>query len=737
MPKENEKEKNLTLLEKDLSVISAVNNPKLSPYLDIFSHYPDNISIQGLGILAGFFKISDLRDESAYIVNFISSVVKKEYYVNPKRTIESSFDSALRKVNLALSEIAKEGNVNWIGKIDGVVCILEKNNLHFSVCGKGKVLLLRNELLTEISKDMALDDLEPNPLKTFVNVSSGRLEKEDKIIICQDDIFKVFSENEIKKGALRFPREKFVQFLKTALTNKLEIVGTIVADIFEKDIVASVIPEPQPETYNAFSKKSFEKKRPAPLALKDLLEEEEKREYTDGKTGHIYIQEEAEGVKKEKTFNIYWFLFKEKAADVYYWIKNKTKRESSFLKRSTARAWDELISKMKNWRDENKQKRLQKIKFEAENKNKQALPAKKKIPFWRTPGDDVEAAEIMAKPVETQEKIPSEKLLFIKKFVPNLEKIKLLFSSLSKKQKIYSLSIIAFIIIVPFVFIRIQDAVKTKNIPPPAEEKIPSTKELLSSEKNIIFLDTAGKVFDIQNPKSIMILNGKIIAMGDSQTITQDSSGNIKEISWDQNYGAIKETAPMKDLNLALAYTDQNKVISFLSATSQFTDNVIAIPENAKITGLGTYLTYAYFLDSQNNQIYRYPRATGGFGDKTNWLKDNLSLSNSCCMAVDENVYFINDSKVIKLFKGQNQNLNLEQTVNSFAPDKIYTNSDTQNIYVLDKSHGRIISYAKDGSLLKQYFYEDIKNSIDFSVDEKNNKVYFLTSKELDSFNLE
>jgi hypothetical protein len=774
MPKANEKEKSFTILEKDLNVISVLNNPKLSPFLDIFRHYPENISLQNLGILTGFFRIKDFQEESAYIVNFLSSVLKKEYYANSKKSIESSFDCALRKVNLALSEIAKEGNINWIGEIDGIVCVLEKNNLHFSVCGKAKVFLFRNQQLSEISADMASEEIEPNPLKTFVNVSSGRLEKGDKLIICDDDIFKVFSQEEIKKGANRFPREKFIQFIKTALTNKLDIVGAIVVDIFEKKEEKKIAQEDHSEVYNVFSKKVFEEKKPAPRGLNEILRQEENNNYTDEKTGHIYIQEGNEEIKKESNFNLFWLSFKENLGDAFYWIKDKTRKRMSLVGRSIAKANRDLATNAKLKLEERRKIRLEKKeeaeKLAAASAAAKAMADKKAIADEKALADEKERAalasanativkkEEIAIPAfnepflarlakrkaelerqETEEKTQDKKAIFatFKRIIPDFGKIKELFASFSNKQKLYAGIIIFLILFVPFVFLKLQSAMKAKPVPPQAEQKVPDARELFSKEKNIVFLDNLEKLSDLQNPKGLMFLNEKIIAVNDSKLISRDLSGDIKEISWPENYGKIKDSDPMKDLNLGLFYTDQNKVISYLSATAQLKENNISIPANSKISSLATYLTYAYLLDSESSQIYRYPRAEGGFGEKTNWLKDSIDLSSACCMAIDENVYLINSGLVIKLFKGQKQELNLEPTINPFTPEEIFTDSDTQNLYVLDKENGRIIKYGKDGELLGQYLHEDIKKSTGLAVDEKNGKAYLIASEGLFSINLE
>jgi hypothetical protein len=114
-------------LEKTISPVLVVNNSSLKPYVELFEYSPENIYQQPLGSLVGFFEIKEYSQDSAYIVNFLTSVLKKEYYINPKRPVTESLDSALHKVNLALSELAKQGNVEWLGKLNAAICVLEKN----------------------------------------------------------------------------------------------------------------------------------------------------------------------------------------------------------------------------------------------------------------------------------------------------------------------------------------------------------------------------------------------------------------------------------------------------------------------------------------------------------------------------------------------------------------------------------------------------------------------------------
>src|SRR6266568_3731172 len=80
-------------LEKKISPVLVVNNSSLKPYVELFDYAPENIYQQPLGSLVGFFEVKEYSDDSAYVVNFLTSVLKKEYYINPRRPVTESLDS--------------------------------------------------------------------------------------------------------------------------------------------------------------------------------------------------------------------------------------------------------------------------------------------------------------------------------------------------------------------------------------------------------------------------------------------------------------------------------------------------------------------------------------------------------------------------------------------------------------------------------------------------------------------
>ena len=178
--------------------------------------------------------------------------------------------------------------------------------MHLTQTGNTSALLLRKGYLTNISEDLSPDTLESNPLKTFINISSGKLENHDKLIILTDNILNILDLEEIKNNALNFSEKDFIQFLRTVLVNKLEKAAALIADIKEKEEILLPVSK-KSEKLNAFSSSAFSK----PSLKREPSLESNAQETTDQflpaqetpKVGHIYIKEDPEPKKFKKTFS--------------------------------------------------------------------------------------------------------------------------------------------------------------------------------------------------------------------------------------------------------------------------------------------------------------------------------------------------------------------------------------------------------------------------------------------------
>lgn len=721
-------DKKLTYLDPIFSEVLVCKNKSLRPQIEIMIQEPENVSQEGLGTILGIFEITDDSEDSSYIVNYLISVIKKEYLSKPKRGPIESLEAALNKANLALSKLAEHENINWIGKFNAICAVFERGNFYFSKAGETAVLLLRSHALTDISRDMTPADTA-NPLKTFIDIVSGRLEEGDKIVLTTDEIFNIFSPEEIKRSALKFSPEEFMQFLQTALINELDRAVVLVADVRQKEIQEIAYIPPKTEI-NAFSQSAFERE-PHPETIQREKETEELKKllrqedggFIDKKTGHIYIKEDSYQYQEQSTIGGFFSSFHGKVVIATRYIKPSGLL--SILKLP--------FRKWKEYRNSGKEAGLEVIKPEPnvqQETTESFSPPKQKWEFLEKIGGVV---------------------LFLLKKIKNLffflisasakaltwffSKIKHLWLQMNRQQKIYTVIILLAIFAISYIFLTSK---KPAEIAREAiQESVPATPnydELRGDAKEIanlaeVYSSTEGGILHATIVKDrVIIVKSKGVVDAQSQ----------EAFPLPDNFQSPKLITKMDDLRLIFLLNSENKLTSFSPVSKKFQDNTLTIPDGAEIKNLGTYLTYLYAVDGKNNQIYRYPRAVGGFGDKADWLKDSADLSGTSSMAISENLYTTNKKEIQKFFRGKKQDFSIKNPAGkTIIPDEIYTIGGNDNLFVLDKTNMLVLKLDKDGNILAKFFSPEIKNATSFAISEQENKAILSTENKVLAGDLE
>ncbi len=773
-----------------ISEILVVNNKKLTPYIELANFSYQNIDQAHLGTLLGIFEIKDTSADSAYIVNFLASVAKKTYFSGNKKTATENFENTLSRINLSLSEIAKHGNVNWIGKLDAVLCSVSDDKINFTVSGDAKILLLRDNKLVEISNGLSSRDEAGNPLKTFTDIASGKLKDGDKLILTTDDISHIFNLSDLEKYALSFSAGKFARFLKTALLNELEIAGTIIFDAVEKITTPSkkIVPRGDDELteINAFSNKTFEEKNKRKSSSTNKKSpQKNKEDFEEKKSGHIYLKDSGENDTTDENdrFKEWLIIFQEKLFEFNYWLKDRYLNKGIYKIKKHLSVWNKKIinRKLSFFSSKNapvsppKYQRKNKIKFtsniiknisfsEKINSLKKDLPKKKSIlspapqELKKKSSKDSKIAitDTKNKNTDIKSKMPFNfslfkskfkatvqkvnfskfhfnnfrKYPFVKKILPSWQNMRKFFREMTIKQRLASILIVIIIFIAPLIFFKIsqkQSLQKSNSlneksfnnetsINPNSDNHQKVTLLLKSDGENVGVFSFGGAIFTIKKNKLIKLSNNK-----------------QEKFLFPEYFGEAKLYSFMSDLNLLFLIDNNNKLISFSPVSKKFKESKINIPAGADIKAVGTYLTYIYLADASTNQIYRYPRADGGFGDKTDWLKErNINLNDTLSMAIDGNIYLLQkNNKIIKLEKGRFQDFPAKIDSNSKI-SKIFTSDDFSDIYLLDNLNGEIIALNKaNPSQIKSASNEIITSAKNFTPDKKHQKIYIVNDNSL------
>ena len=98
-------------------------------------------------------------------------------------------------------------------------------------------------------------------------------------------------------------------------------------------------------------------------------------------------------------------------------------------------------------------------------------------------------------------------------------------------------------------------------------------------------------------------------------------------------------------------------------------------------------------------------------------------------MTIDTSVWILmNDATILKFTRGKPDSF----TVNGLdeplsQPLLIFTNTDTDNLYVLDRGNSRIAVLNKNGDYQSQYKANILKDAIDFDIVESSKKIFILS----------
>jgi hypothetical protein len=759
MPKKITPKKNF-FLEASFEEILVCKKKALKPYMEIFVEEPENISQKNLGIIAGIFQINDESEDSSYIVNYLVSVIKKEYYSKTKRGPIESFEASLHKANLALAKLAEHGNVNWLGKINAIFLVIEKNNIHLSKAGEINALLLRGKIFTDISEDDS-KDRDLNPLKTFTDVLSGRIEKNDRFIITTADIFDIFSFEELKRSALKFSSTELIQFLKTALINELEKSAVLIVEIREKEKMEEMVTKKK-SGINAFSQAAFSKISPRKSidpqekeTIVSEIKEELKKDFVDEKNGHIYIkgdsgEKEASSIGiflknvQEKKFNLH-SLFLEKIKKIKIPVLSPREIMKNFQKTKTPEKINpeikeekvETISKNQKNKINEFYNNLLKPKF-----IKIYIFSKKSILIFiyfliKKSKLFYEKSKKFLKSLKNKNELEKkEETLSIKpsfNLIPKFSRMKNIFLKLDYSQKLYATLLIILLLVVPYLIVKFQN--KKIEDHPVAEEIVNIEEETILEENDLIKIDDLTEIFSGENTLGIINLKNTFFAIEKKRLVNLE---NEKTYIVPENFGEIKLFCEMDDLNLIFIMNGNNKLLSWSPISEKFQENNLDTSEISEVSEIRTYLTYLYILDKKNNQIYRYPRITDGFENKISWLKESIDLSKVSDIAIGENIFLLNNGKIESFLKGKKESFGIEENERNIEIKKIFTKRNSSSIYILDTNGFQIIKIDLNGKIISQFKNQDISQKTkDFSVDEENFKIYILNENKIKFFDIE
>lgn len=178
--------------------------------------------------------------------------------------------------------------------------------------------------------------------------------------------------------------------------------------------------------------------------------------------------------------------------------------------------------------------------------------------------------------------------------------------------------------------------------------------------------------------------------------------------------------------------TSGGKLLSF-----DISKNVVSTLTNTdgswkSATALSTYSSNIYLLDSTVGTVWKYALSSGSYSTASDYTDTRtVSLKDARDIAIDGNIFVLKaDGTIVKFVKGAYQSdfvvRNIPAPQNTIGtPDQIFTSDTTNSLFVLDKKNNRIIKFDKSGEFNTQYVFDGVKLD-SFVVDAKLQKIWGL-----------
>lgn len=738
------------------------------PYIIAFHYTSDNVAGRPLGTLFGFFEVEVHDEDAAYIVNFLASVAKKEYFTNPRRDVSDGFETTLHKVNVALSEIAKEGNISWLGHLHGILgAVSDSTTVHFSATGDGVLALVRDNTLRPISDGLAEASSEPHPLKTFTEVSSGKLVEGDVLLALSPAVWTLFTPEDLKKNLHRLGQKGFEQFLHTALINELPIAGAVVISATaaplpevspsRKKVTSEENQEKDAAPLNMWSGQTFEKARSARLkafapSQKIDSPEEHKEEYIDKKTGHIYVQGEEEALTTEDPWKTRLAIWFHSFAQEWQGNREKFRRFSRRIRKNITFFMSDTRERLASF-GRRGSRRLRSF-----FRHLQEARATKKNP---APQDSLPESPSLFPSVENTSSSVREKLKLLS--LPHIKKPKIILPSLHREsfENLFSTTkrfliqawevmrnIVSTTLQKISFFWRVQSIQNKKiltgggiaalalilgiwfyfdrsplwNEP---EEVTPSLTETPAPLAPASPPDNEPLAVRLAESRPLTSFTGEPITLSlinDTPFDVRNERVTNLETGESSSFPErIRLAATMDDLDAIFLVGQSNALYIYTIANKKFEQNSLPLPNGGSIDAIGTYLTYLYVLDRKAGSIYRFPRAEGGFGEPVVWSKETLSLHPTSPLTVFENAALVlPDGRPVVYSRGRKTETIFTGTEAPLETKAIALDSRNGDLYALDPKEKRVVRWSATGTLIAQYLHDTFADATALTVTADN-----------------
>ncbi|MFA4930391.1 MAG: hypothetical protein WC570_00790 [Patescibacteria group bacterium] len=670
-------------------------------HLTHVEHYvPSKTSQKNHGCLFFVLDIHHPQKDSQKIFDTIVEATIKNYYKNLDDPL-TSLEIALRYVNESLAEAAEQGNSHWIDNLNAVIAVVSNHDIHLTQTGTCEAFLIRNKIISHITEGLSDKNEDKHPLNTFVNISSGKMILGDRIIISTEQLFNNISLDRLRRLAVQHnPTTCVAEIARILAQENIRSIGTIMMEATTEEKLAKEVVKPQPE---------------------EVILQDKKNEGTK----FSVITEQARN------------FFAQIGASI-----------NKITKKIAARSQP---------------------KTENQDNHNQRKP--KKAPVIKH-----------GKPTKTPRRLDTKTNL--------LQKIN---QKPGQKQYYIAGAIIILIIILGFSITYIRNRQNLNNKKNSVDNILTQADDLASQADNAMIVgDNNGAkskysealelLASIESSpffsEEITSLNNNIYSKLDgvdqiSRLNTNEPLADLSSISEEKYHGLFRiddnlysfahDIASINftsgkitnitgfDINnfvdASLANNSTNLIFYHQGLMQKFDPSGNTLIDISTLdsawqpaVSLATYYDNLYLLSPAANQIFKYSTLGGtSYSTASDYIVNAgaLDLSNATSLAIDGAIYVLkSDGNIIKFIKGEASEYKLSGLPEPYStlsnPNHIYTDEDSDFIYISDPNNKRILQFKKDdGSYIQQVVGDNLGDIDYFVVNEKINTIYLLADNKI------
>jgi len=652
----------------------------------------------------------------------IINTLIREYYRGSDTSELVNFENAIKKVNEALAQIAQNGETDWIGKLNGVLVLYNKKEIHFAQTGTSQAYLYRGTKINHITEELDANEA-PHPLKTFTNITSGTLEIGDKVAIANSAFFDVIKPLELRRIITSFnPTLTAIETAKILKMNGSRSGNAIFLELTTKEDLANVPPDQKIEAI-----------------------------YLDQTGGSVNLQ-----LKNFYSSSIKPVASKIAASFVsFFHLSKKTlqphlKKGWELTQKGSKSAVKKISSSGKDLGDKVKEKISQ-------NRN-----------------DEPRGIVI-----ESDSKLSAKTTLL--KAKNKLRRLLIGLGVYSRQKSRMILPILIALIFALGLILGLSFYLRSRgNLDKNLQSKVDQVVSLeneavvattrgdkpaaLGDYKQIISLsnDLKGTKYENSVSEAVQRARSKINELISKTNLTVEKTFNldpqtITTISAGDSIISILKTGEVREKKPNLQTFD---TIGQINLPSQNISSAIYVDESDKLAilfdnkALGTFDLQSkgfkvekvkpsstgkmqsfdgnlYILDPLKNQIWKEVYENNNYDSETPYITDNsVNISDIVDFAIDGNIFVMSKSgQITKLSRGKNTgefkiSLPLDEVISSW--DGIFTSTDSSYIYAAANDNGleRIVKIDKSGGFISQYSLNSIENPDLILIDSANQKVF-------------